>query len=83
MNKDNPLQPNRNNNIGTLHLLAAIFVMLGHQFALLNCPNISILGTQIQIIGIRTIFLLSGYLITKSAWSLKGNKGKCAFIYFF
>ena len=57
MNKD------RNNNFGLLHFLAAIFVMYGHQFALLNRTSPIILGSLIQALGVKTIFLISGYFI--------------------
>lgn len=72
----------RNNNIGTLHLIGALFVMIGHQCALtqLQCPVI--LGSAIQAIGVRTIFLISGYLITKSLWRQDSGKGKNSIIYF-
>ena len=52
MNKD------RNNNFGLLHFLAAIFVMYGHQFALLNRTSPIILGSLIQALGVKTIFLI-------------------------
>ena len=56
----------RNNNFGFLHLLAALFVMYGHQCALLQLSPPVVLGTQIQALGVKIIFLISGYLITKS-----------------
>lgn len=61
---------NRNNNKGTIHLIAALFVMYGHHCAILGQGIPFFLGTQIQAIGVKTIFLISGYLITKSLWSI-------------
>lgn len=64
---------NKNNNFGSLHLLAAAFVLYGHQCALLNQGTPLILGCQIQAIGVKIIFLISGYLITKSLFAEKGS----------
>lgn len=72
---------NRTNNIGTIHLIAALFVMYGHQCALLAQPCPVFLGSQIQAIGVKTIFLISGYLITKSLLGIKGSRIKVAAIY--
>lgn len=64
------MQKNRNNNIGMLHLIGALFVMYGHHCAILGQAIPIFLGTQIQAIGVKSIFLISGYLITKSLWSI-------------
>lgn len=63
------IQSERNNNFGTLHLLAAIFILYGHQCVLLNKVTPFIFGCQIHAIGVKIIFLISGYLITKSLLS--------------
>lgn len=65
---------NRNNNMGVLHFIAAIFVMFGHQCALLGLPVPIILGSGIQSIGVKIIFIISGYLITQSLWNIKGKR---------
>lgn len=66
----------RNNNFGTIHLMGAFFVLYGHQCALLNVSGPAFLGQPIQTIGVRIIFLISGYLITRSLFREK-NKYKC------
>ena len=71
----------RNNNFGTLHLLAAIFVLYGHQCALLNQASPQILGSQIQAVGVKIIFLISGYLIVKSLLSEEENTLKTGVIF--
>lgn len=63
----------KNNNFGTLHLVAALFVLYGHQCALLSQGAPIILGSQIHTLGVKIIFLISGYLITKSLFNEKGN----------
>lgn len=78
---------NKNNNMGVLHMLGAIFVMLGHQCALLGIPVPVIMGSPIHAIGVKVIFLISGYLITKSIWKINeinigGGRVKTSRIYF-
>lgn len=72
---------NRNNNIGTLHLIAAICVMYGHHCSILGQAIPTVFGHGIQAIGIRSIFVISGYLITRSLWSMEGKKGEIAYTY--
>lgn len=71
----------RANNMATLHLIAALFVMYGHHCAVLGCGVPILLGASIQAIGVKVIFLISGYLITKSLWSIKGTRVKAILIY--
>lgn len=75
------LKKNRANNMGTLHLLAALFVMYGHHCTILGQPLPYIIGSGIQAIGVKVIFLISGYLITKSLWNIRGNRLKVSVIY--
>lgn len=72
---------NRDNNMGTLHLVAALFVMYGHHCALLGQVNVAIFRNGIHSIGVKAIFVISGYLITKSLWNIKGSRIKIAGIY--
>ncbi len=72
---------NRVNNMSTLHLIGALFVMYGHHSAILGQPMITIFGCLIHAIGVKLIFLISGYLITKSLWRTKGSRGKAALTY--
>lgn len=65
---------NRNNNIGTLHLIGALFVMLGHQCVLLGQAMPTLFDCLFLAIGVKIIFLISGYLITKSLWGMKKGR---------
>jgi len=56
----------KNNNFGTLHLVGAMFVMLGHQFVLQGKSINIIFGLPLHGIGLRIILLISGYFIAKS-----------------
>ena len=68
--------------MGMLHLIGALFVMYGHHCAILGQAIPVFLGTQIQAIGVKSIFLISGYLITKSLWSIHGKtRSRVAVIY--
>lgn len=71
----------RNNNFGVLHMLAAVFVLYGHQCALLGQASPLIFGSQIQAIGVKIIFLISGYLIMKSLFAQDGSVLKISSIY--
>lgn len=73
---------NRNNNMGTLHLLAACFVMYGHHYALTGRRAPVILGTFIHYLGVKIIFIISGYLITRSLYQRTENKVKNSCTYF-
>lgn len=78
---NNVILEKRNSNIGTLHLIAALFVMYGHHCALLGQASVYLFNCKIQSIGVKTIFLISGYLITKSLWEIKANRAKTGIIY--
>lgn len=71
----------RNNNFGILHLAASFFVIYGHQYNLLNQGAPIILGNQIHTLGLKIIFLISGYLITKSLFSMTCDRKKITMIY--
>ena len=73
---------NRKNNMGTLHLLAACFVMYGHHCALIGKNTPIILGSFIQALGVKVIFIISGYLITRSLYKDPDRKGKNIFAFF-
>jgi len=72
---------NRSNNMGTLHLLGACFVMYGHYCVLTGNGVPIILGSMIQAVGVKVIFLISGYLITRSLYKQSGNKFKISLVY--
>ena len=71
----------RNNNFGMLHLAASYFVIYGHQYNLLNQSAPVILGNQVHELGLKAIFLISGYLIAKSLFSMSGSRKKVTVIY--
>lgn len=60
--------------MGVLHFIAALFVIYGHQHALLGLPIPILLGSGIQTIGVKIIFIISGYLITQSLRNIKGSR---------
>lgn len=72
---------NRNNNFGMLHLMASFFVLYGHQYRLLNQLPPVVLGNQIHELGVKTIFLISGYLIAKSLFSMTCGRKKVTAVY--
>ncbi|MCU6726494.1 Uncharacterized protein conserved in bacteria [uncultured Clostridium sp.] len=57
---------NRNNNIAMIKFIAAIMVITGHMAYILGVSLPIVMGTGIQIIGVKIFFLIGGYLITKS-----------------
>jgi peptidoglycan/LPS O-acetylase OafA/YrhL len=57
----------RSNNIyDFVRLSAALFVVYGHGFALLNLPSPGLMGVGIHTFGVLIFFCISGYLITDS-----------------
>ena len=63
-----PAASSRDNNFNLIRFMAALCVMIGHMSFIAPGPLYIFLGNGIQIMGVRTIFLLGGYLISKS-WS--------------
>lgn len=74
-------ETNRNNNFGMLHLAFAFFVMYGHQYDLLNQTAPVVLGNVVHTLGLKAIFLISGYLIAKSLFDMTENRKKIVSIY--
>lgn len=56
----------KENNFSSIHLGAALLVVLGHQYVLMGSSVPLIFGVDINGIGVRIIFVMSGYLITES-----------------
>lgn len=58
----------RDNNAGIIHFFFAIIVAYGHQFYLMGCPQYLplFLGEQIQVIAVKSIFVITGYFVTLS-----------------
>jgi peptidoglycan/LPS O-acetylase OafA/YrhL len=80
--KGHHMNVNKNNNIGMLHMIGAIFVMVGHWYNLLGITPPVIFGNPMHAIGVKMIFLISGYLITKSICRINGKRSKVTAIYF-
>lgn len=57
---------NKRNNFGFLHLIGAVLVMCGHQFDLLQRDGPMVCGFYLSTMGVNILFLISGYLVTKS-----------------
>lgn len=64
----------KENNFSVIHLAGALLVVLGHQYVLMGCAAPFILGVDINGLGVRIIFVMSGYLITESWLRSKGVK---------
>lgn len=56
----------RNNNFTIIHILSALLVMLGHQFVIMGQTAPLIFGMQLHTLGVRILFLVSGYLVSMS-----------------
>jgi peptidoglycan/LPS O-acetylase OafA/YrhL len=56
----------RRNNFDAIRLLAAGLVLYGHAFPLDGAVPPGILGNPVQTVGVKTFFVISGYLITQS-----------------
>lgn len=56
----------RNNNFTIIHILSALLVMLGHQFDIMGQTAPLIFGMPLHTLGVRILFLVSGYLVSMS-----------------
>ncbi len=56
----------RVNNFNIIRFVAAILVLYGHMAHLMEVPVTMFLGQEVSSIGVKTFFIISGYLITKS-----------------
>lgn len=56
----------RNNNFNILRFVAAIFVIMGHMYHLTGSMSFIVYGQAVSTIGVKILFLLSGYFITLS-----------------
>lgn len=57
---------NRENNFALLHFLGACMVMYGHQWVLLGGTAPGVLGNSVSTLGVKMIFVITGFLITQS-----------------
>ncbi len=60
------LQNPRENNFNLIRFFAALMVIYGHMTHIMGLPLVLVMGQSVSTIGVQTIFLISGYLITKS-----------------
>lgn len=65
----------RSNNFTFIHLLGALLVILGHMFYIAGSTPITFCDNGVQTIGCKMIFVLSGYLVTKS-WLSDPHPGR-------
>ncbi|MDL2289274.1 acyltransferase [Clostridia bacterium OttesenSCG-928-F22] len=56
----------RQNNFNIIHIVGALFVIYGHMIFIVGAQPKSVLGTAPAAMGLKLIFLVSGYLITQS-----------------
>lgn len=56
----------RENNFSMLHFIGALMVVYGHQWALLGGSPPAWLGNSVSTLGVKMIFVITGYLITQS-----------------
>lgn len=64
----------RKNNFAILHILAAVMVIVGHQYILLGMQAPNILGINIHELGVKILFLISGYLVVGSYYRVANWK---------
>ena len=56
----------RDNNFAILHFIGALMVIYGHQHALLGGSPPAWLGNSVSTLGVKMIFVITGFLITQS-----------------
>lgn len=57
---------NKENNFALLHFLGACMVIYGHQWVLLGGAAPGLLGNSVSTVGVKMIFVITGFLITQS-----------------
>lgn len=55
-----------NNNFDFVRLLAAVSVLISHQFAVNGLPQPGLLGVSLGTLSVQVFFVVSGFLITES-----------------
>ena len=61
-----PVSSDRTNNVNLIRLLATLFVFAGHQGIIYGVAAPTFAGYNLHTIGVYTLFLMAGYLITTS-----------------
>lgn len=57
---------NRENNFTIIHIFGALLVIIGHQYVLMGLGTPTIMGWAPHTVGVRVLFLISGYLVSMS-----------------
>ena len=57
---------NRINNFTMIHIVAALLVIVGHEYVLLGMAPPTIFDNQVHGLGVKILFLVSGYLVSIS-----------------
>lgn len=63
----------RENNFSFLHWMGLVLVILGHEYNLLGQGSPTILNVEYHYLGVRILFVVSGYLVTESYKRTKSN----------
>lgn len=66
---------NRINNFNIIRIIAAMMVIYGHMSHIMGVPVHTIYGQAVSTIAVKILFVISGYLITKSLIN-DGNFGR-------
>lgn len=61
-----PVTSAKNNNFNIIRFIAAFMVIYGHMSSIMGMPAQTVLAQRVSTIGVKTIFVISGYLIAKS-----------------
>lgn len=56
----------KNNNFNIIRFIAAFMVIYGHMSSIMGLSAQTLFAQRVSTIGVKTIFVISGYLITKS-----------------
>ena len=56
----------KKNNFTIIHIIAAYMVLVGHQFILMGQGPLVLFGIDLHGLGVRVLFLVSGYLVSAS-----------------
>lgn len=62
----------KDNNFSFLHWMGLALVIMGHQYSLLGQGSPKMLNVEFHYLGVRILFVVSGYLITESYKRTKG-----------
>lgn len=61
----------KKNNFTIIHIVAALMVLVGHQFVLMGQSQLIFFGMDMHGLGVRILFMVSGYLVSASYFRSK------------